>query len=150
MVGHGAGISSLAMSPCGRQLASGSVDGTICIWDIAEGRRMHLLKGHRGPVWALDYSNGLECSPILASGGADCTLRFWGSADEAASGGGLLKDGGQEAAAGDQQAGRSGSNIALLKTFTTKSIPVHSLRFSATNLLTATGALTLRQRANYG
>jgi len=143
-VGHRAGVCSLAVSPCGRQLASGSVDGSICLWDIAEGRRLAALKGHRGPVWALDYSHGLEGPPVLASGGADCTIRFWGTPA-----GGATQTAAARADAGDADTAPAGlaAGVALLRTFPTKSIPIHQLRFTTTNLLTATGALTLRQKA---
>jgi hypothetical protein len=38
-------------------------------------RRVALLEGHDGPVWSLSYSQGTGA--LLASGGADLTLRLW-------------------------------------------------------------------------
>lgn len=138
LVGHRSAVCSVATSPCGNQLASGSIDGTICLWDLNEGKRIAQLKGHKGPVWSLCYSHGLQNSPLLASGGADCTLRLWGAAQ--ASYGNL-----QHANDVMQNGGNFGA-YDLLRSCQTKSTPIFSLNFTRTNLLSASGALTLQSR----
>jgi WD40 repeat protein len=44
--GHDNAVVSLAYSPDGRLLASGSEDSTVCLWDLRTGKRVHRLKGH--------------------------------------------------------------------------------------------------------
>ena len=71
-------ISSVAFSPDGSTVASGSKDTTIRLWDVTTRQQLAVLKEHTGGI------NGLEFSPdgsILASGGGykDNTIRFWDS-----------------------------------------------------------------------
>src|SRR5262249_59552512 len=43
---HRASVTSLAFSPDGRRLASGSQDGTVKVWDAQTGQETLILKGH--------------------------------------------------------------------------------------------------------
>jgi WD40 repeat protein/serine/threonine protein kinase len=45
-----------AWSPDGSRLASGSVDGTVKIWDANSGQELLTLKGHRGAVGEVAWS----------------------------------------------------------------------------------------------
>lgn len=76
--GHEAGVLSLAPSPDGRLLFSGSYDKTIRVWDIATGNCIRVLKGHGGGVRALATSHD---GHVLYSAAADNTVRvsqqFW-------------------------------------------------------------------------
>jgi WD40 repeat protein len=47
---------TIAFSPDGRRLASGSFSGDIMIWDAETGERLYTLSGHRDPVSALAFS----------------------------------------------------------------------------------------------
>ena len=44
--GHSQQIGSVAFSPDGQTLASGSADHTIKLWDIATGQERRTLTGH--------------------------------------------------------------------------------------------------------
>ena len=59
---------SLAFSPDGRTLATGSNDGQIQLWEVNTGRKRSTLKGHVGTVDELTFSSN---GKFLASGSRD-------------------------------------------------------------------------------
>jgi len=69
--GHTREVNSIAFSPDGKVLASGSFDNSIKLWDISTGRLIRSLEKH-GAVCALAFSLG----GILAAGGYK-TIRVW-------------------------------------------------------------------------
>jgi WD40 repeat protein len=66
-------ILSVAFSPDGRILASGSTDGTIGLWDVAMRREIATLEGHNGGIDSLAFSPD---GKTLASGSWD-GLTLW-------------------------------------------------------------------------
>jgi WD40 repeat protein len=72
--GHSFSVSSLAYSPDGRFVVSGSADSSVKIWDLEKGREMFTLPEHEGPVRSVAYSpDGAR----VVSGSADYTIRLW-------------------------------------------------------------------------
>ncbi|MCF4968573.1 trypsin-like peptidase domain-containing protein [Nostoc sp. CMAA1605] len=73
--GHSDLVWSVAISPDGRTLASGSDDKTIKIWNIATGQEIRTLNGHSYAVISVAISPD---GRTLASGGAgDKTIKIW-------------------------------------------------------------------------
>ncbi|KAF5860979.1 hypothetical protein ETB97_000889, partial [Aspergillus alliaceus] len=61
-------------SPDGKQLASGSHDNTIKLWDPTTGELRQTLEGHSGWVLSVTFSpDGKQ----LASGSSDKTIKLW-------------------------------------------------------------------------
>src|SRR5205085_1096255 len=75
---HSYWVMSVAYSPDGTKLVSGSQDGTARVWDTATGQLAHELAGHslmiQGVAWSPD-------GKWLASIAGDRSLRLWYAAD---------------------------------------------------------------------
>ncbi|CAE6534497.1 unnamed protein product [Rhizoctonia solani] len=73
--GHNNGVRSVAISPDGNSIVSGSEDKTIRIWDAHRPSQIGKpLKGHS------DFLTSVSCSPLgnmIASGSDDHTIRLW-------------------------------------------------------------------------
>ena len=72
--GHTDVVSTVAFSPDGRHLASGSDDYTLRLWESATGQLVRSFEGHTGSVRAVAFSPD---GRYLASGSDDETLRLW-------------------------------------------------------------------------
>ncbi|TFY56398.1 hypothetical protein EVJ58_g7671 [Rhodofomes roseus] len=76
MEGHFDNVTSVAFSPTGDKVVSGSGDGTIRLWNVETGSHLHTLYGHSQGVNAVAFSpNGQE----IASGSDDATVKVWDS-----------------------------------------------------------------------
>ena len=71
---HDGRVHSVAYSPDGKTLASGSGDQTIKLWDVTTGKERATLKGHTGMVLSVAYSPD---GKTLASGSPDKTIKLW-------------------------------------------------------------------------
>lgn len=72
--GHTSAISQVRISPDGRFIASSSADGTVKIWNAANGDHMDTLVGHMAGVGCIAWSPD---SNTLASGSDDKAIRLW-------------------------------------------------------------------------
>jgi hypothetical protein len=77
LVGHKAGITSVAYSEAGRLGITGSNDGTVRVWHLPSLKEGQVLKGHTDRVLAVAVApNGKQ----IASGSRDRTVRLWDAA----------------------------------------------------------------------
>ncbi|MFM6396889.1 MAG: protein kinase domain-containing protein, partial [Planktothrix sp.] len=74
LTGHSNYVNSVAFSPDGRTLASGSDDNTIKLWDVQNRRQIATLTGHSHYVIFIAFSPD---GRTLASGSRDMTIKLW-------------------------------------------------------------------------
>ncbi|KAJ5640438.1 G-protein beta WD- 40 repeats containing protein [Penicillium herquei] len=74
LAGHSGRVYTLAFSPDGNTIASGSSDRTIKIWDATAGNCQETLHGHLREVSTLVFSPD---GKMLASGSSDKTIKLW-------------------------------------------------------------------------
>ncbi|MGF2036143.1 MAG: caspase family protein [Nostoc sp. CmiVER01] len=75
--GHDTLVYSVAFSPDGKMIASGSWDKTVKLWNAATGKEITTLNGHSFSIWGLAFSPD---SKTIASASADATVKLWNTA----------------------------------------------------------------------
>ncbi|KAI3939956.1 hypothetical protein MKW98_029732 [Papaver atlanticum] len=79
MDGHIDAVSCMAKNPNHlKGIFPGSMDGNICLWDIASRKTVCQFPGHQGAVRGLSASTD---GRVLVSCGTDCTVRLWSVPD---------------------------------------------------------------------
>ncbi|EJD38208.1 WD40 repeat-like protein [Auricularia subglabra TFB-10046 SS5] len=73
LTGHSGPVHAVAFSRAGKDLISGSEDGSVRIWDISTGATVAVLQSN-GPVHYLALSPD---GSRIATGSDDCTVRVW-------------------------------------------------------------------------
>src|SRR5262245_644776 len=71
--GHALALASVAYSPDGKYIATGSYDRTTKVWDAASGKELVTLTGHEAAVEAVAFSPD---GKSLATGSYDATVQL--------------------------------------------------------------------------
>ncbi|KAH8822174.1 hypothetical protein DL96DRAFT_344811 [Flagelloscypha sp. PMI_526] len=72
--GHTDSVRSVAFSPNGKKIVSGSQDRTVCIWDAESGQMLQQLNGHGGYVLSVAFSSD---GARIVSGSSDNNIGIW-------------------------------------------------------------------------
>ncbi len=72
--GHINFVNSVAFSPDGKTLASGSGDKTVKLWNVESGQQIKSFEGHSNWVSTVAFS---PLNNLLISGSLDSTLKLW-------------------------------------------------------------------------
>ncbi|KAJ7696282.1 hypothetical protein B0H17DRAFT_848324, partial [Mycena rosella] len=75
MEGHSSSVWSVAFSPNGMHIVSGSSDNTVRIWDAVTGAEVTKMEGHSGSIWSVAF---LPDGTRIVSGSDDkTTVQIW-------------------------------------------------------------------------
>lgn len=73
--GHSAAVTTVAWSPDGRYLASGSADRTVQVWQATNGALRYTFTGHTSPVTTLAWD--AQSTSITSAGAEDGKVLVW-------------------------------------------------------------------------
>ncbi|HAZ46299.1 MAG TPA: hypothetical protein DDW76_03870 [Cyanobacteria bacterium UBA11369] len=78
LTGHSDTVESVAISPDGKTLASGSLDHSIRLWSLATGELLNTLTGHSSVVLSLAFSpDGKTLASASNMAFRDGTVKLW-------------------------------------------------------------------------
>jgi len=72
--GHTDWVRSVAFSPDGQTILSGSADNTLIWWEAASGRRLRQFEGHTAQIYSAAFSAD---GKYALSGSADSSVILW-------------------------------------------------------------------------
>jgi WD40 repeat protein len=72
--GHLDAVKSVAFSPDGQRIVTGSEDHTAKVWEAASGKELLTLKGHTDEVWSVAFSRDGQ---RIVTGSWDGTAKVW-------------------------------------------------------------------------
>ena len=78
--GHTSTVDSVAFSPDGQRIVSGSYDKTLKIWDANNGKELQTLTGHTKWVSSVAFSPDGQ---RIVSGSEDKKVKIWDASEEA-------------------------------------------------------------------
>lgn len=74
LLGHQKQVNHVTFSPDGLLIASAAFDNHIKLWNASDGKFLHTLRAHVGPVYMTSFSPD---SRLLVSASKDTTLKVW-------------------------------------------------------------------------
>ncbi|KAK7128297.1 hypothetical protein R3I93_020792 [Phoxinus phoxinus] len=72
--GHRDDVTSLDFSTSTKQIASGSMDACVMVWNMKPQTRAYRFVGHKDAVTSVEFS---PSGHLLASASRDKTVRLW-------------------------------------------------------------------------
>ena len=74
LLGHQKQVNHVTFSPNGQLIASAGFDNHVKLWNASDGKFLHSLRAHVGPVYMTSFSAD---SRLLVSASKDTTLKVW-------------------------------------------------------------------------
>lgn len=74
---HNQAVTTLALTPDGKFLASGSFDKTLKLWSLKDGKLIDSIIAHEQALLSLAFTNSHGGNYYLITGSYDQTINFW-------------------------------------------------------------------------
>jgi WD40 repeat protein len=78
-MGHTDMVTGIAVTPDEQRIVTGSVDGTVRLWDADNGRELLTLNPHTGPIWSVAVTPDGQ---TLVAGAHDGVVTIWEAASD--------------------------------------------------------------------
>ena len=73
-LGHAGEVYAVAYAPDGQAVLTGGQDGAVCIWDVASGEQLAILREHATCVNSIDFSPDGD---TFVTASCDKTIKLW-------------------------------------------------------------------------